>query len=344
MSVYNEASRLPAKLQNLQSLAYSPQKLEIIIASDGSTDETDDIIATVQRSSRFPVVALRRKLRRGKAAMLGDAIGMACGEILVFTDVRQEIEPDAIRELVANFSDPTVGCVSGELMLKEPNHQNTEAASAYWRFEKMIRKLESATGTVVGATGALYAVRRTCAVAPPAGTLLDDVFIPVHVARQGFRVVFDSAARVWDEAAVHSDEFRRKIRTLAGNYQLIRLAPWLLTRPHPMWFAFVSHKLLRLLVPFLLLGCAVTNIALAGDPLYAALLGCQSCFYMITALGLINNAKSGFQICKAASAFVVLNAAALLAPFAYMLHRHDPVRLWHSRSNPAIGSAAGETQ
>lgn len=344
VAVYNETLRLPAKLQNLQSLSYSPQKLEIIIASDASTDGTDDIIATAQQSSRFRIDALRRTVRSGKAAVLGDAIDLAGGEILLFTDARQEIEAGAIRELVANFADPTVGCVSGELLFREPSHDSAEGISAYWKFEKLIRKLESATGSVVGATGALYAARRTCVVAPPAGTLLDDVFIPVHVARRGFRVVFDSAARAWDEAAVHSDEFRRKTRTLAGNYQLIRLAPWLLTRPHPLWFAFFSHKVLRLLVPFFLLASAVANIALAANPLYAALLGCQSCLYIITAVGLVNNSRHVPRICRAASAFLVLNAAAFVAPFAYMLYRHDVVRLWHPTSDPAIRSAAGEAR
>src|SRR5262249_25167811 len=147
------------------------------------------------------------------------------------TDVRQEIEPAALRALVSSFGDTEVGCVSGELLFRAATGGAESGVSLYWRLEKMIRKLEAATGSVVGATGALYATRRTLVPARPEGTLLDDVYIPMSVARAGYRVVFEPAARAWDEEPrTGNHEFRRKVRTLAGNYQLVQFAPWLLTR------------------------------------------------------------------------------------------------------------------
>jgi hypothetical protein len=218
-----------------------------------------------------------------------------------------------------------------------------EGVSAYWKFEKIVRKLEASVGSTVGATGAIYAARRSCVVPPPPATLLDDVYIPVHVARQALRVVFEPAARAWDDVTRESQEFRRKVRTLAGNYQLLALAPWLLTEANPVRWAFISHKLLRLMVPFLLLAAAFANIALAGDRFYFILLLAQACAYGTALLGFLLPRGMAPRLCAGASAFLLLNAAALVAPLEYLRHRHNPSRLWQpTEVQSKLRSAAGE--
>lgn len=352
MAVHNEEARLPEKLRNLGSLDYPKGSLELVIASDASTDRTDEIVAAAQQFSRIQTKSVRCPVRSGKAAALANAIAAAHGEILFFTDARQTIEPGALRELVANFADPSVGCASGELMLL-PSEGGTseggtsEGVSAYWGFEKIVRKLEASVGSTVGATGAIYAARRTCVVLPPPGTLLDDVYIPITIARQGLRVVFDPAARAWDSVAGQEQEFRRKVRTLVGNYQLLQLAPWLLSQANPIRWAFFSHKLLRLLVPFLLLAAILTNLALLSQPFYLMLLALQACFYTAALLGHLLPRGLAPKPCTAASAFVLLNTAAMIAPFEYLRHRKDLTRLWqspdaHSLVNSVAGGLTGE--
>jgi biofilm PGA synthesis N-glycosyltransferase PgaC len=340
--VHNEEARLPIKLRNLQSIEYPPSKLEIIVASDASTDGTDAIIAAAEHSSTVRVKRIECPVRCGKSGALAKAIAAARGEILFFTDVRQMIEPGALGELVANFADPAVGCVSGELMLRSQGGIGA-GFSAYWKFEKTVRKLEASVGSTVGATGAIYAARRLCVVPPPAGTLVDDVYIPIHVARHGLRVVFEPAARAWDDVTGETNELRRRVRTLAGNYQMLELAPWLLAEANPMRAGFINHKLCRLLVPFLLLLAAAANLALVGDPVYVVVLALHASFYLAALAGMLLPRQSVPWICGAASAFVLLNTAAFLAPFEYMLCRKDPIRLWEStntvrmRRNPATG-------
>src|SRR5437868_3299459 len=249
MVVRNEEAILEGKLKNLLELSYPPEACEIVVVSDGSTDGTNEILSEYARSERVRVILTAES--RSKAAGLNDAVEVCRGEIVVFNDARQTIEADSLSLLAENFFDPSVGCVSGELMLGDPQRGETgQGLGLYWRFEKWIRELEAGSGSVVGATGALYAVRRELLVPVPPETILDDVFLPMQVVRQGFRVVFDPRARAWDSPNLGtSREFARKVRTLSGNYQLLQLAPWLLGSRNPLRFEFVSHKLLRLVLP-----------------------------------------------------------------------------------------------
>jgi poly-beta-1,6-N-acetyl-D-glucosamine synthase len=311
--VKNEESVIADKLQNLLSLAYPPEKMEIVVVSDGSTDNTDAIVQEFARNSR--VRFLPHASSRGKAAGLNDAIHAATGEILLFTDARQTIEGGALGNLVENFADPEVGCVSGELMLGDPSRGETgQGIGLYWLVEKKVRELESASGSVVGATGALYAARRELLPQIPADTILDDVYVPMHVARQGGRVVFDDRARAWDKPNLGSGrEFARKVRTLTGNYQLLQLAPWLLSAGNPIRFEFVSHKLLRLLIPFALAAALVSSL-LVNEPLYRVFGVLQLCFYAISILGVVRlKWRPLTRVADAAFTFVVLNAAAVVA-------------------------------
>jgi biofilm PGA synthesis N-glycosyltransferase PgaC len=310
--VRNEECVLERKLENLLTLDYPAELIQLVVVSDGSTDGTEAILRSYASNPRVNVVL--NQLSRGKASGLNDAFELAQGDIVVFTDARQEIEPCALRMLLENFADPQVGCVSGELMLGDPKKGETrEGLGVYWRVEKRIRELESASGSVVGATGAFYAIRRNLLMALRPETILDDVYLPMRVARQGFRVVFDSRARAWDSDLGAAREFTRKVRTLSGNYQLLQLAPWLLTSANPIRFEFVSHKLLRLIVPFALAGTLVASIALRA-PVYRVALALQAAFYGLSGLA-IAQVKEGplARMADAVLTFVVLNTAAVVA-------------------------------
>ena len=265
IAAHNEADCLPAKLANLGQLRYPADRLETIIVSDGSTDATAELLLehAAQLSGTLRPVLLPRP--GGKAAALNCAVSQSASDLLVFMDARQLVEPDALEHLTACFADPTVGAVSGELLLEAASDTASDGVGIYWKIEKAVRKLESATGSVVGVTGALYAMRRELFTPLPAGTLLDDVWVPMHVARAGYRVLFQPLAIARDRIfTAPGKEFSRKIRTLTGNYQLLRLAPWLLTPQNPLLFRLFSHKLLRLAVPFLLLVMLAISAAVPG--------------------------------------------------------------------------------
>ena len=322
MVVRNEEQVLEAKLRNLMTLDYP--SCQIIVVSDGSTDRTETALREYARDSRVEVVL--NQLSRGKASGLNDALQLAHGEIVVFTDARQKIEPEAVRRLAENFADPEVGCVSGELMLGDASEgESSRGVGLYWRIEKQVREWESASGSMVGATGALYSVRRELLTEVPPGTILDDVYLPMQVVRQGKRVVFDARARAWDSPNLGAGrEFSRKVRTLSGNYQLVQLAPWLLGSSNPIRFEFVSHKLLRLAVPLALAALLFASLALAmSGPFYRTVLILELLFYALSALALSRLLKRGIlaRIADAAGAFVLLNGAAAVALVNFVVGR-----------------------
>jgi cellulose synthase/poly-beta-1,6-N-acetylglucosamine synthase-like glycosyltransferase len=323
IAVHNGAGCVAAKLNNLSALIYPRERLEIIVASDGSTDGTEEIL------NSFRNVKCVLCPRVGKAEALNRALTMSSSEIVVFTDIRQRIEPEAMAELVSNFADEEVGCVSGELMFSpQTGTGSASGISAYWRLEKLIRKCESDSGSVMGATGALYAVRRSLIKPLPIGTLLDDVYIPLEVLRQGKRVIFEPKARVWDAVAEKSGrEFLRKVRTLAGNFQLVELLPWVLT-DRRVRFRFVSHKLMRLLAPWLLLMTLLSAWGLSGSATYLGFALLETAVYALALVTVGVPWLSRFRLCAGALAFTVMNLAAGCAAFQYLRYRRDPARLW----------------
>lgn len=323
VAVHNEAKYLPKKLQSLSALDYPTGAFEIIVVSDGSTDGTNQVLRACA-NPRLKFLILDQ--RQGKAAALNQAMQLAEGEIAVFTDARQLVDRQAVKFLVANFADPAVGCVSGELMLGDPGGpQSEDGVGLYWRLEKLIRRWESESGSVVGATGALYAARRELLAPLPPDTLLDDVYQPMQIARRGARVIFEPRARAWDGLASSAQEFRRKVRTLTGNYQLLQLAPWVLTKENPLRFEFISHKLFRLLVPFALLALLVASLLLSA-PFYRMAAAAQMLFYGLAALQL-GNPRGGVltRASQAARAFVLLNAAAAVALYYFVTGKR---RIW----------------
>jgi cellulose synthase/poly-beta-1,6-N-acetylglucosamine synthase-like glycosyltransferase len=319
MAAHNEETNLPTKLEALRGLQYPADKLEVIVASDGSTDRTAEILRAVEGE----VVAVILPEAKGKAVALNAAVRVARGEILVFFDTRQAVDQNVLMELCACFADPEVGAVSGELLLEDAEGRPAgDALGLYWRIEKIVRRLESATGSVVGVTGAIYAIRRELYVELPEGTILDDVLVPMNVARAGKRVIFHPMAIARDRLSQKpGKEFARKVRTLTGNYQLLRLAPWLLTPVNPLLFRFVSHKLLRLAVPFLLVLLLVSS-ALASGVLYRAVFGAQLIFYGLAAVGWLSPPMRRFRAVSVAETFAMLNVAAALAFYNFAAGRN----------------------
>lgn len=295
---HNESPRIAARLDNLLSLDYPRDQLEIVIGSDGSSDGTVERAASYEEAG---VTVVAFQVRRGKSAVLNDLVPKARGEIVVFADARQRFETGALRALVAPFADPHVGAVSGELILTD-NAEGTavgEGVGFYWRYEKSVRRNESRADSTVRATGAIYAVRRDLFEPIPDDTILDDVLIPARIAHREYRVLFEPGARAYDRAAATAaEEFARKVRTIAGNFQLLARERWLLNPfRNRLWFQTVSHTGLRLLTPLLLVATFGANFLLVDRPFYRAAFVAQIIFYTAAISGyVIRNAKKNISL------------------------------------------------
>jgi cellulose synthase/poly-beta-1,6-N-acetylglucosamine synthase-like glycosyltransferase len=318
----NEEANLPAKIENLRLSNYPKECLQIVIASDGSDDRTGAILQE-NTDLILPVILDQSN---GKASALNEAVRHATGEILVFQDARQPVEPNAIAELVSCLADLGVGAVSGELLLdSDSGAPSSDGLGLYWKIEKAVRKLESASGSVVGVTGALYAIRRELYEEIPPGTILDDVFVPMRVVKAGKRVVFQPSAIARDRLfRQKGKEFSRKVRTLTGNYQLLRLEPWLLSPQNPLLIRFICHKLLRLVVP-LFLALMLISSTMTQGVLYHVAFWIQIMFYVLAAFGAIKPSTKTFRPIAIANTFVVLNAAATFAFYSFVTRRK---RMW----------------
>ncbi len=309
----NEGRRLAARIDNLRALAYRGAR-QIIVVCDGSTDESAEVLA--RYGSSIEAIDLPPS---GKAAALNAGVARATHDLVVFADARQTFEPDALHELVAPFADPTVGAVTGALVLdcehperrgddrRHPSEATVVRAERrsgvdrrtigstiadgiglYWRYEKTLRRLESHTASTLGATGAIYAMRRRLWQPLPPDTILDDVLAPMRCVLAGYRVVFNERAQACDRAAADADtEARRKSRTLAGNWQILALEPALLLPwRNPVWWQYLSHKVGRLLVPYALLVLMASSMALADRSLvYALVLAVQCAIYLLAGYG-----------------------------------------------------------
>ena len=314
LPVRNGERWLKAKLESLFALDYPRELIEILVISDGSTDHTEELAAEYAAAGKIDLLCIAQG---GKAAALNAGIERASGDILFFTDVRQALAADCLRNLVSCFADPTVGAVSGELMIRDGETGEEVGAGLYWKYEKWLRKRESRIDSVMGATGCIYAMRRTLAVPLPPETLVDDMFLPLAAFFRGYRVILDDTAIAFDYTMALKVEFRRKIRTQAGVYQIMRQHPELLTR-NRMLLAFVSHKVARLFLPFALLIAAATTFALS-EPWRSAAFAAQATLY---GLALVDWClPKGFfakRLTSPMRSFVVLVAAAFCAVFVLL--------------------------
>uniref|UniRef100_Q01QK6 Glycosyl transferase, family 2 n=1 Tax=Solibacter usitatus (strain Ellin6076) TaxID=234267 RepID=Q01QK6_SOLUE len=310
LPVHNGEPWIAAKLESILALEYPADLLEILVVLDGSTDRSQAIAAGYLDRANLKTLPLAHG---GKAAALNAALSQATGEILFLTDVRQQLDPRSLANLVACFADPTVGVASGELVIRKGAGLEEESVGLYWKYEKWIRKQLSRLDSVMGATGCIYAMRRRLARPLPAGTLNDDMYLPLGAFFQGYRVIFDESALAYDYPTQLASEFRRKVRTLAGVYQVIGQYPALLGPGNRMWIHFFSHKFARLLMPWALIVAALTCFALPGPwNLWAA--AAQAGGY---ALALIDRwVPDGFPLKRLSSparTFIVLMAASLCA-------------------------------
>lgn len=311
VAVHNGVHHIEAKLKSLLSQDYPPDKIEVLIYADGCTDGTVDLVAAV--AARDPrVKLLRGEERAGKPTALNQMRHHASGEVLVMTDVRQVLAPRSFRALVSALGHEQVGCVSGSLVL-----EGATGAGFYWRYENWIRHVEARFRGMVGVTGPLYAVRRADVPELPVDTILDDVWIPMHLRLAGKLLLLAPDAEAREDAFGDEREFSRKVRTLAGNYQLFARLPQLLVPiTNPSWFEMVSHKLLRLLCPWALLAIPpATAAALATLGADANGLAQLLWFFAATQVFFLIAAMLGPQAGRVgmlARSFVVLNAAAIV--------------------------------
>jgi len=249
----------------------------------------------------------------------------ATGEILIFTDARQRLDKDAVRELVKYFADNKVGSISSALFYENEKHNNktAEGIGLYWKYEKFIRKSESRMGSMLGATGALYAIRRELFPKLPANLILDDIYIPMKIIEKGYRAIFDAKAKVYDTVYDNpKSEFLRKVRTLAGNYQLfIYLGHLFNPLKGKISWQFFSHKFLRLLAPFLLLFIFGANILLSKTAFYKTTFILQLVFYCLAFCGLLLKNKN--RIFDVPYMFCVLNAAAVVGLYKFLTGRQE---------------------
>ncbi len=284
---HNEAHRLTAKLDSLFGSDRADLIAEVLIGSDGSDDETAEVVAAYG-DARVRLIPFAE--RRGKPSVLNDVVPQCGSDVVVLTDARQAFDPAALSRLTAPFADRRVGVVSGELMFRkaEGTTAAAEGIGAYWAYEKFIRKCESRFRSVPGATGALYAIRRELFRPVPENTLLDDVVIPMQAVEQGYRCLLEPGAIAWDRPSQSAgQESVRKRRTIAGCAQLVVNQPrWLLPWRNPIWWEFVSHKLARLVSPALLGVVLITNLLLAGQSLYLGLMIAQIGFYGSALVGM----------------------------------------------------------
>jgi cellulose synthase/poly-beta-1,6-N-acetylglucosamine synthase-like glycosyltransferase len=258
---------------------------------------------------------------QGKAAAINAGCAAARHEIIVLADARQRWAPDALERLLESFADPAVGGVSGRLLLREP-FGALAGVGAYWRFEKWLRRQESRVHSTVGVTGAISAVRRELFRPIPRGTILDDVYWPLRVVMQGFRVIHDERARAYDRLPENPrDEFRRKVRTLSGNLQLIeRLPGVILPWRNPVWFQFVSHKLLRLVVPWALALMLGISFSLNGVMYRVAGWGLIA-MCLLGAAGMATTFAGRLRIASVSASFLLLNVAAWVAFWVWISGR-----------------------
>jgi cellulose synthase/poly-beta-1,6-N-acetylglucosamine synthase-like glycosyltransferase len=284
IAMHNEIKNVRAKIQNCFELDYPADKLQVIVSLDAPTDGTDTLLTDYADQG---VDIVYCPVRRGKAEALNSGLAIARGEIVMFADAEQRLEKSAVRELVANFADESVGAVSGALILLDAYaNEASDGVGLYWRYEKKLRAMESDIHSVPGATGAIYAIRRKLFVPLSPGTILDDVVVPMKIVLGGKRAIFDPAARAYGAVTQSPDrEYEKKTRTLTGNYQLFVEMPELLVPWHnPIFVQLVSHKLGRLIVPYCLAALFISNLFLLGG-LYRTVICLQVVWYIMAGVG-----------------------------------------------------------
>jgi cellulose synthase/poly-beta-1,6-N-acetylglucosamine synthase-like glycosyltransferase len=326
VAAYNEAEVIADKIQNSLALDYPADKLEIIVASDGSKDATAEIVRPFAVRENGRVRLLDFKQNRGKMAVLNDAVSELRRDVVAFSDASSMLAPDSLRILVQSFNDPRVGAASGVYrLLKKDQARLGSQEDLYWKYETFLKVQEAKLGAFTGAHGSLYAIRRALYPFPSANGLNDDFTIPMRILERGYRVAYEPAAVAYEEA--HEMEgFSRRVRITAGNIQQLREIKNLISPPRPfVLFCLLSHKTGRLLVPLFMLLALVANIALRGEAPYDWLLLGQGLFYGLAVLGAMVNLKP--KVLRLPYYFSMINSA-LFAWVYQALRRGRAIPSW----------------
>lgn len=336
IAAYNEEDCIGERLENALATDYPREALEIIVASDGSSDGTEEIVSDYATRS----VRLLRLPRYGKIHALASAVREATGAVLVFSDANIDVEPQALRKIAGNFADPMVGGVVGNTSyrIQRGSESSSHGESSYWRYDTWIKALESRTGSVVSAHGGLYAIRRELFQVPADAAVTDDFFISTGVVEQGFRLVFEPDARAYENAIpAAAREFSRRVRLMTRGLRGVSLRRSLL---NPFRYGFYSvvlfsHKILRRLLPLALLLLLASSVYLQGyHPFFGLALAGQLIFYLLALAGYgLRTTKLGrskpllipFFYCMA-------NLAALFALLRFA--RGERITLWQPQRHP----------
>ncbi len=315
--VHNEAEYIDAKIASLQSSDYPQDKIRILFVSDGSVDETNRIL-----TRHTGIDVLEYQPRQGKPYALNLAMKNVTSSIVVFTDARQPLAQNAMTLLVKSLANPGIGVASGELVHYNSASRSGKHVGLYWLYEKWIRKSESLVHSVAGATGALYAIKTKDYEPISQDTILDDFEIPIQILKKGKRVILVEGAELYDTTQEDAQkEKQRKIRTLSGNYQSFARNPWLFNPlKNPIWIQFISHKVMRLLIPYFMVIIFVLPFFLKGW-VYKVILIFQCLFYLSALLGRLLPGLRENKLISFCYVFFELNAGSVISLQKYFTNQ-----------------------
>lgn len=325
IAAYNEEKGIGKKLEDSIRLDYPKDKLEIIVASDASTDRTDEIVNSFSDKG---VKLVRQGTRKGKTLAQNLAVSLAKSEILVFSDATTIYKADAIRKLVRHFEDFNIGCVGGEEHFIKSDNEISEEAGFFWKYETLIRRKESDFNTMIGVSGCIFAIRREL-YEPLEGTLIEDFALPLQVASKGFKVIYDAEAVGYERAAKDTKaELSRKARIVSGGINVVFMMKRLLNPlKYPILsFQIISHKILRWLSPIFMITLFISNMFLLRDGIGFLIIGAgQISFYMFAFAGYIFKAPA---ILRLVYHFSVINLAAIIGMARFL--KGDKKVLWET--------------
>ena len=341
IAAYNEESEIGKRIENALETDYPADKFEIIVASDGSADRTNEI---VRGYARFGVKLLDFPQRRGKATVLNDAIPQASGEIVMLSDANTFTHATAAERLAGWFVDPKIGVVCGRLVLTDPE-TGKNVDSLYWKYETFLKKCESRLGALLGSNGAIYAIRKSLFQGIPSNTIVDDFVIPLLARlRTDCQIIYDRDAVATEETPARiGAEFHRRARIGAGGFQSISWLSGLLNPVHG-WvsFTYFSHKILRWVCPFALIAALIANLFVLGQPGMLALFGFQLLFYATSLIaGRLPSSPRILRFPRVATMFTTMNAALFVGFFRWL--RSNQHAAWKRTERAASAASPSET-
>lgn len=318
IAAHDEEKVIEEKIRNTLSLDYPEDKIEVLIGSDGSEDRTDEICRRYSDRIRFQ----RIEPRQGKANVLNTLVPMAKGEIILFSDANSMIRKGSLKKLVRHFNNPSVGGVCGRLVLESRTKSVEAIEESYWKYETGIKKLESRIYSTIGANGGIYAIRKEYFKEIPRDTIIDDFWISLVVLESGKRILFEEDAVATEYISDNTlDEFWRKVRIGSGNIQTFFRKPYIVNQnPLFVFSAYYTHKVVRWLIPFLLISLYFSLFSLSSGPLFLFLFHMANLGLLFSLLCLIIDVRNRFI--NMVGYLAVFNFALLLGYIRYLAGRH----------------------